>query len=81
MEDRRKDDPWKMLVDHRLDILNDKLEKNTLMTSDLLDAWGTIQGGMKALSFLAKAFKWLSGLLVSGAIIWGAVEIFIKRML
>lgn len=84
MLDRRHDDSWRRDIENELHRLNDKLdrtkdsqedtneklEKNNMMMLEMLEAWDTIKGSMRAIEFLAKALK-IIGVLSAGILgIW-----------
>lgn len=77
--DRRGTDPWRQLVEHRLESVEEKLEKNNMMTREMLEAWDTVRGGLKALEFFARGAKLIGAFAAAIAAVWGAVEFFFRR--
>lgn len=52
---------------HKVEVLTDKVDTNTVNTSDMIDAWKTAKG-------LSTFVKWLSTLVISAGVVWAAVH-------
>lgn len=52
---------------HKVDKLTDKVDTNTVNTSDMIDAWRTAKG-------LTTFVKWVGGLILSGTAVWAALH-------
>ena len=80
MEDlRRKDDMRMMQIEKQIVELHLKTDRNLEVMKEMLEAWSTVRGGMKALEFLAKLAKIGSAFLVFSVAAWAAIEQFLRK--
>ncbi len=87
MQNRRIDDGLIGRMDtleHRQDELKKSIDTNTLITKqiqentdELIGLFNTAKGGLKTATWLAGAFKFISGLVVAGIAFYLAVKSFL----
>ena len=67
------DDPVhrrRMTLENRMDMLEEKLEKNTELTQRVVDVFGTLESGIKVLGWLGAAAKWVVSIGAAVGMVW-----------
>lgn len=57
-------------IENRMDALEEKLDKNTELTQNVVTIFGTLESGIKVLGWLGAAAKWVVTIVGAGAAIW-----------
>lgn len=61
-------------IENRMDLLEEKLEKNTELTQRVVDVFGTIESGIKVLGALGAVAKWVVSIGAAIGMVWAVAN-------
>lgn len=64
----------RLSIENRMDVLEEKLDRNTEMTEKVVEVFGTMEAGVKFLGWLGAAVKWAVTIAGAATALWAILH-------